>query len=98
MESLSSAPLMILHHVDCGSIQPDTHRAPMDKKDLLILPPAATAAAAILRGTLRYSAGISLKKDFCQIRLYPIYFLRGAARSAHTVLEQTSGSTSATAA
>lgn len=67
---------MILHHVDCGSIQPDTHGAPMGKKDLLIPPPAAAGAATILRGNLRYSAGISLKKTFVRSDCIQFIFCR----------------------
>lgn len=77
MESLSSAPLMILHHVDCGSFQPDTQSLNRHERSV-------NSLSLLLYVNLRYSARISLK-DFQQIRSYPIYFLQRAAHSAHCI-------------
>lgn len=77
MESLSLAPLMILHHVDCSSIQYDTQSLSRQERTINSL--------AAVNVNLRYSAGISLK-DCLRIRLYPIYFLQsGAAHSAYCI-------------
>lgn len=73
MESLSSAPLMILHHADCSAFSLwHAHSLNKQERSVNSLPVPFSV-------NLRYSAGMSLKDSDC------IQFILRRRRAAHSV-------------